>query len=66
MKLNEATWDRFARVLVGLAMLALGWSDLATEGLALALRVFAFFPLATGILGWDPFYALLGISTRRP
>lgn len=65
MKLNEATWDRLTRILVGLAMLALGWSSTALEGLALVLRVFAFFPLVTGIVGWDPFYALLGFSTRR-
>lgn len=65
MKRNEATWDRWVRVLVGLVMLLLGWSSALSGGVALALRVFAFFPLATGLLGWDPFYALLGFSTRR-
>ena len=62
---NLATWDRILRVLVGLAMLWLGWSDLVDGVWAIALVVFAWVPLLTGALGWCPVYSILGINTRR-
>jgi hypothetical protein len=58
MKMNEHSIERVVRVVAGLAILSLvfvgpksawGWLGLV--------------PLATGILGWCPLYALLGIST---
>ena len=60
---NLATWDRAARIVVGLAMLYLGWSDIVDGLGAIALVVFAWVPLLTGILGWCPIYSLLGFST---
>ena len=63
---NLATWDRALRILLGLAMLLLGWSGLVDGLWAIALVIFAWVPLLTGIVGWCPVYALLGISTRRP
>lgn len=64
--LNEADWDRLLRVLLGAALLALGWSG-AVPGLwGAAVKLFALFPLVSGLLGWDPIYALLDFSTRRP
>ncbi|MFP5285040.1 MAG: DUF2892 domain-containing protein [Thermoanaerobaculia bacterium] len=62
---NLAAWDRAVRIVLGLAMLYLGWSDLV-EGIgAIALVVFAWVPLLTGVLGWCPVYSMLGVSTRR-
>jgi hypothetical protein len=63
--MNESGWDRALRVVVGVLMLVLGWSGEVGGTLALVLRLFGLFPLASGLLGWDPFYALLGFSTRR-
>ena len=64
---NLAAWDRATRIILGLAMLFLGWSDLVDGLGAIALVIFAWVPLLTGILGWCPIYSLLGISTlRRP
>jgi hypothetical protein len=63
--MNQARWDRLLRILVGVSMLALGWSGEIPGTWALVLRLFGLFPLASGLLGWDPFYALLGRSTRR-
>jgi hypothetical protein len=62
---NQAPWDRLLHIAVGLAMLvAGGW--LWPEGLVgAALRVFGIIPLVTGLIGWSPFYALIGWSTRR-
>lgn len=67
LETNEAPWDRILRVCVGIAMLATGWAG-AVEGVwGLALQIFGWVPLLTGLLGWCPLYAVLGISTlRRP
>ena len=46
-------------------MLALGWL-IDGDGWILALRVFALYPLVTGLAGWSPLYALLRIRTRPP
>lgn len=56
--------DRALRLVLGIVMFVVGW--IADEGaLALALRVFAFYPLATALLSWCPIYALLSFRTRR-
>jgi hypothetical protein len=62
---NLATWDRALRIVAGVAMLLLGWSDLVDGLWAIALVIFAWVPLLTGLVGWCPIYAMLGISTRR-
>jgi uncharacterized membrane protein len=63
---NQSTLDRIIRIVLGVAMLALGWSG-AVEGIwGIALRIFAWVPLVTGLIGWCPFYAILGLSTRKP
>ncbi len=62
--MNAAAWDRVLRVVLGLAMLVLGWAS--TGGAwGLALRVFALYPLITGIVGWCPVYALLRTGTYK-
>jgi hypothetical protein len=64
---NLAGWDRVLRIVLGVAMLYLGWSDLVNGLGAIALVIFAWVPLLTGALGWCPVYSMLGLSTlRRP
>lgn len=64
--MNQAGWDRLLRVAVGLALLAVGWSN-AVPGLwAAVCKIFGWLPLISGLIGFDPVYALLGVSTRRP
>lgn len=68
---NEATWDRVLRVLVGLAMLALGLVGWLAPIWSVALVIFAWVPLLTGAFGWCPIYSILGVNTlqrlrRRP
>ncbi len=61
--LNTGVWDRALRIVLGLLMLLTGW--LGDGGLwSLALRVFALYPLITGITGWCPVYALLRLDTH--
>lgn len=63
---NLSTTDRAIRAVLGLLMLAAGWSGWVPELWALALKIFAWVPLLTAAIGWCPLYALLGISTVRP
>lgn len=63
---NVSTLDRVIRILLGLFMLWAGWSG-AVDGLwQLTLRIFAWVPLVTGLIGWCPLYIIAGISTYRP
>ena len=64
MKLNEASWDRIARVIGGVVLIggavlgvtgAWGWA-LAAVGLVLVV---------TGIVGWCPIYATLRTGTKK-
>ena len=53
------------RICAGVLMLVVA-STGAVEGLArVGLLLFAWVPLVTGALGWDPIYALLRIGSHR-
>lgn len=62
--INEASWDRVARVVIGIALLVLGLA-VVDGGLGVFLTVFAFVPLLTGLVGWCPLYTLLRIRTNH-
>lgn len=64
---NEAMWDRTLRIAVAVLMVSLGLSGRVSSPWELALLLFAFYPLITGAMGWDPVYVLLGFrGTRNP
>lgn len=58
MKKNIHSYERVARVIVGL-----GLTSMAFIGPANLWFLLGLIPVATGIVGWCPPYALLGIST---
>ena len=58
MKRNIGKTDRIARVIVGLGILSL-----AFVGPQSAWGYLGIVPLVTGLVGWCPPYALLGIGT---
>ena len=60
MKANVGRIDRILRVLLGLALIGLTLTG--TIGMWGWLGVV---PLATGLIGWCPPYAMLGISTCK-
>ena len=63
---NLSTLDRAIRIVLGILMLAAAWTGLAEGIWRSACEIFGWVPLATGLVGWCPIYALLGFSTRRP
>ena len=64
-KPNEAGWDRALRVVVGLALLYLGWGHVVTGGLGTFFKIIGFLPVLTGVVGICPAYNLFKFATRR-
>jgi hypothetical protein len=62
---NEASWDRVARVVLGIVLLALGFGDVVTGTLGTVFKVVGFIPLITGLVGWCPLYALFRFRTAH-
>ena len=60
---NEAGWERIARVVAGVALFVIGLA--VGGGWGTFLAVFAFVPLLTGLVGWCPLYSLPHIRTNR-
>lgn len=60
LTVNEANWDRIARVVLGLGLLSLAFVGPKTPWGYVGLL-----PLLTGTVGYCPAYALLGVKTRR-
>ena len=61
---NEAGWDRAARVTLGVVLLVLGLG--VVDGtLGTVLAVVAFVPLLTGLVGWCPLYSVFRFRTNR-
>ena len=62
---NESSVDRIIRVVVGIALLALGWGGIVTGGFGVFLKVIGFVPLLTGIVGFCPLYSLFKVGTNK-
>ena len=62
---NLSGTERALRMLVGAAMLVAAWTGSVNGIAGVALQIFGWVPLATGVVGWCPFYAILGVSTCR-
>ena len=60
IKTNVGKTERIVRVVVGLAILSM-----AFVGPRASRAYFGIAPLLSGLIGWCPPYALLGISTVR-
>lgn len=61
---NEAGWDRIARIVVGIVALALGWGGVVDGTLGTVFKYLGFVPLATGLVGWCPLYSIFGFRTK--
>jgi Inner membrane protein YgaP-like, transmembrane domain len=61
---NQAGWERLLRIVLGLALLWLGWTGAVSGSLGVVFKWLGFVPLATGLVGWCPLYTALGFSTK--
>jgi hypothetical protein len=59
MKRNVGSTDKALRMVIGVAMIAIGYTYQNT------LWIFGIPILVTGIIGWCPFYAFFGKSTHE-
>jgi hypothetical protein len=60
MKKNMGSAERIVRIIAGLVILSL-----AFVGPQSAWAYLGIVPLATGVIGWCPPYAILGVSTCK-
>ena len=63
--INEASWDRIVRVVLGIVLLYLGWGGVVSGTLGEILKYLGFVPLLTGLIGFCPLYALFRIRTNK-
>ena len=64
MKINEASWDRTARVILGIVLLIVGFA--AVRGTAgTIIGIVGLLPLVTGLPGWCLLYSLFGFGTKK-
>jgi hypothetical protein len=64
IKVNQANWERIARVVLGIVMLALGWGGFVPGVWGVVLQWLGFVTLLTGLIGWCPLYSLFRFSTK--
>ena len=61
---NEAGWDRIARVVFAVVLLIVGFGVMdGTAGVIVG--VVALVPLLTGLSGWCPLYSVFGFRTNK-
>jgi len=63
--INEAGWDRIVRVVLGIALLYLGWTGVVAGGWGTFLKIIGFVPLLTGLIGFCPLYAIFKFRTNK-
>ncbi len=64
MTVNEATWDRVVRVILGLILAYFGFFSMGGTG-GIILGVIGLVLIVTGVVGFCPAYRLLGFSTKK-
>lgn len=65
IQVNEATWDRVVRVLVGLVSLVLAFTVFAGGIGAWLAGIVGAVLVLTGAVGFCPMYTLMGFKTKQ-
>lgn len=65
IEVNEATWDRVVRVVVGLVSLVLAFTAFAGGIGAWVAGIVGVVLLLSGTVGFCPMYTLLGFKTKK-
>ncbi len=64
MKQNEASWERIARVVLGIALIIGGLTAVSGTG-GYIMAAVGLIPLITGLMGWCPIYAIFKTGTHK-
>jgi hypothetical protein len=59
---NEGMIDRALRVVLGVALMVIGFAVIGGTG-GTIVGIVGLVPLLTGVVGWCPLYSVLGIKT---
>jgi hypothetical protein len=62
--INEAPWDRILRVVIGIAMLYIGFGGVVEGALGIGVGIVGLILVVTGLVGFCPIYAMFRIRTR--
>lgn len=62
---NEAGWDRIVRVILGVVLLILAFSNIVSGGLDTLFIIVGIVALLTGLSGICPAYMLLKFRTKK-
>ena len=73
MTINEGTWDRMIRIVIGLVLGYVSWSAWPTEANLLSMAgaasfvslAFGIIAFVTGVVGYCPLYQVFRIETNR-
>jgi len=61
---NEAGWDRIARVVLGVVLLVVGFGVVGGSG-GTVLGIVGLIPLVTGLVGFCPLYRVFRFRTNQ-
>lgn len=62
---NQAGWDRILRVILGVVLLLLAFSNVVSGGLGTLFIIVGIVALLTGLSGICPLYMLLKFRTKK-
>ena len=62
---NQANWERIVRVVLGVALVAVGFGVVSSPWNWVVVIVGAV-ALVTGLVGYCPAWAVFGINTNKP
>ena len=62
---NQAGWDRILRVILGVVLLILAFSNVVSGGLGTLFIIVGIVALLTGLSGICPLYMLLKFRTKK-
>lgn len=62
---NQAGWDRILRVILGVILLILAFSNVVSGGLGTLFIIVGIVALLTGLSGICPLYMLLKFRTKK-
>lgn len=63
--INESNADRIIRVVLGVALMAVGWGGMVSGVIGTVLGVVGTLAFVTGLVGFCPAYALLKVRTKK-